>query len=168
MLAISHAATALLVKRRFPEAPMAWLLVAVELPAVLGPFLPRSLSDVSLLALAGALWLLVGGLLRRRALGAALASGIVLHLLLELGVQALPAPPLEMAAAMAYGLLCWLAFGGTKSLLAAIVLLTAMQFTLEGFAASQIAVAMVVVWYFSRARAAELEHPDRRLARAFA
>jgi hypothetical protein len=26
----------------------------------------------------------------------------------------------------------------------------------------------MLVWYFSRSRSAELEHPDRRLARAFA
>jgi hypothetical protein len=34
--------------------------------------------------------------------------------------------------------------------------------------ALDIAVATAAVWYLSRARAAELEHPNRRLARAFA
>src|SRR5262249_31768514 len=31
MFAINHAATALIVKRRFPEAPMIWVLISVQL-----------------------------------------------------------------------------------------------------------------------------------------
>jgi hypothetical protein len=35
MFAIGHAATALLVKRRFPRAPMLWLLLSVQLMEML-------------------------------------------------------------------------------------------------------------------------------------
>ncbi|HEX6318117.1 MAG TPA: hypothetical protein VFZ84_04520 [Burkholderiales bacterium] len=197
MLAISHAATALLVKRRYPEARMGWILLAAELPAIAwvglgfagiegaGMGMPYSHSVVSLLLAAAVAWLLVGRLLRRRALGAAAALAIVLHLLLDLALHAqqLPfapfgelrlglglhaAPPLAIAAATAYGLACWLVFGGGKGLLAVIVLLTMAQLTFAAPLAVDIAVAIACVWYFSRARAAELEHPSRRLARAFA
>jgi len=185
MLAISHAATALLVKRCFPQAPMAWVLASVELPGVLWLLLPDSHSIASLLALAGVLWLAVGRLLRRRALGAALFWGIVLHLALDVafhpqelslaplsdlhvGLGLSATPPLAIAAAVAYGLLCWLVFGGGRPLLAALFLLTVAQFSFAAAPVLHITAATAAVWYFSRARAAELEHPDRRLARAFA
>ena len=195
ILAITHAATALLVKRQFPDAPMTAILLSVELPAILWAALELSgieqepmrysHSVLSLLLLACALWLLLAGLLRRRALGAAVALGIVLHLLLDLALlaQTVPlapfgdtriglalyaTPPLAIAAAMAYGLLCWLVFRGEKALLAAILALTIAEFSFPVPAALAVALAASGVWFFSRARAAELEHPDRRLARAFA
>jgi len=197
MLAISHAATALLLKRRFPEAPMGWILLAAELPGILWVLLtaagledaaghmPYSHSLASALALALGLWLVVGKLLRRRALGAAAALAVVLHLVLDLALHAHEAgltpwsevtlglrlydtPPLAIAAATAYGLLCWVVFRGGTALLAAILLVTIGQLTFAAPPGLHIAVAMLAVWYFSRARAAELEHPDRRLARAFA
>lgn len=197
MVAISHAATALLVKRRYPDAPMGWILFAAELPGIAwvllrlagaegpGIGMPYSHSVVSIMLVAAAVWLLVGCLLRRRALGAAAALAIVLHLALDLllHAQALPlapfgelhlglglsgTPPLAIAAAMAYGLLCWLAFRGGKALLVVIILLTMAQLTFSAPLLLDIAVAAAAVWYFSRARAAELEHPSRRLARAFA
>jgi hypothetical protein len=197
MLAISHAATALLVKRCWPDAPMGWVLVCVELPGILwvalsaagiedAAFMPYSHSLASLLALACALWLLVGTLLRRRALAAAAVAGILAHLALDLvlhleplavvpflspvhvGLSLYATPPLAIAAALVYGLLCWLVFRGGKALLAAIVLLTLAQLMYPAPLALDIAVATAAVWYLSRARAAELEHPNRRLARAFA
>lgn len=197
MVAISHAATALLIKQRYPEAPMGWILVSAELPGIAwvllrlagiedaGTGLPYSHSAASILLFAAAAWLLFGRALRRRSLGAAAALAIVLHLVLDLVLHpvALPltplgefhvglglydTPPLAAAAAMAYGLLCWLAFGGGKALLAAIILLTIAQLTFTAPLALDIALAVAAVWYLSRGRAAELEHPSRRLARAFA
>lgn len=193
MLAISHAATALLVKRRFPDASMAGILVAAELPGILWVALAAtgvedfaySHSFASILGLAGAAWLLVGRLLRRRALGAAAACAIVLHFVLDLvlhpeplavaplagvqfGLGLYATPPLAIAAATVYGLLCWLVFRGSKTLLAALLVLTALELTLAAPFAAHIAAAIAVVWLLSRARAAELEHPSQRLARAFA
>ena len=198
MLAISHAATALLLKRWQPEAPMAWALFAVELPAILwlllrfagiedaDGYMPYSHSLATLLPLACMLWLLFGALFRRRAMAAVGVAGILAHFALDLILHAQPlalapflssvhvglslstVPPLAVAAALAYGLLCWLVFRGGKALLAAIALLSVAQLTFPVPPGVDIAVAMAAVWYLSRARAAELEHPDRRLARAFA
>jgi hypothetical protein len=207
MLAISHAATALLVKRRYPDAPMGAILAAAEAPGVLwvllnlagieqgAAHLPYSHSVATLLALAALVWLLVGKLFRRRALGAAAATAIALHLLVDFVAHTLPlapasalqvglglnaTPPLAVAAAAAYGLLCWLVFRGGKALLAVILLFSILhesfmpssldaqpQWLLTAFSL-QLASSAMLVWYFSRSRSAELEHPDRRLARAFA
>jgi hypothetical protein len=205
MLAISHAATALLIKRRFPEAPMAGVLACVELPGMLWVLLclagieqpgamPYSHSVAAVLAMGFAAWLLADKLFRRSALAAAAAIAILSHLLLDLVMQAqhialVPflssvhlglglseTPPLAAAAGGLYGVLCWLIFGGGKGLLAAILLLNLASLSLaqspflDGPAtqAAGILLAATLVWYFSRQRAAELEHPDRRLARAFA
>jgi hypothetical protein len=209
MLAITHAATALLIKRRFPEAPMAGILACVELPGMLWVVLnlagveqpgamPYSHSVAGVLALAFAAWLLMDKVFRRRALAAAAAMGIVSHLILDLVMQAqsialVPflspvhlglglseTPPLAAAVGTVYGLLCWAIFRGGKALLAVIVSLNlaGLSFLQSPFAddpvaqiagvAAGIVLASVLVWYFARQRAAELEHPDRRLARAFA
>jgi hypothetical protein len=198
MLAISHAATALLLKRCYPETPMPWVLFAVELPAIVwlllrfagvedaSGYMPYSHSLATLLALACALWLLFGALFRRRSMAAAGVAGILAHFTLDLVLHAQPlalapflspvhvglslstVPPVAIAVALGYGVLCWLVFRGGKALLAAILLLSVAQLTFPVPPGIDIAVAMAVVWYLSRARAAELEHPDRRLARAFA
>jgi hypothetical protein len=210
MFAISHAATALVLKRRFPQAPLGGLLLAVQLPEILWLTLnlagleqaradmPYSHSVASVLALAFAAWLLLEKVLRRHVLGGAFAAGIVSHLVLDLilhgeaivlapgmstvhlGLGLNEIPPLAISAAIAYGLLCWMIFGGGKALLAVLVFLNlaALSFLQSPFAeephlvlaavAVEVPVALMLVWYSSRARAAELEHPDRRLARAFA
>lgn len=210
MFAISHAATALAIKRRFPEAPMGWLLVSVQLPEILWVILnlahiehdtahmPYSHSVAGALALAFAAWLFLEKVLRRRAVAAAVAAGIVSHLVLDLvihkqaivlvpflssvylGVGLYDMPPLAIALASAYGVLCWLIFGGGKALLAVIVFLNLASLSFlqsplgeepelrVAAAAVQVAVAVALVWYCSRHRAAALEHPDRRLSRAFA
>ncbi len=209
MFAISHAATALAIKRRFPDVPMAWLLVWVHLLEVLWVLLnlagledathmPYSHSLASSLAIAFAVFLVMDKIWRRRALASAAAVAIVLHLILDLvtrggdialvpfagsvtlGLGLHDMPPLAAAAATVYGVLCWLIFGGGKGLLAVIVFLNlanlsflqsslAQDPTLQvPSAAVGIAVAAMLVWHFSRRRAAALEHPERRLARAFA
>jgi membrane-bound metal-dependent hydrolase YbcI (DUF457 family) len=210
MFAISHAATALVIKRRFPEAPMGWVLVAVQLPEILWVLLnlagveratahmPYSHSATAMLALAFAAWLLLDRVMRRRAVAAAAAAGIASHLLLDLvthqhdivlvpflgsvylGLGLSAMPPLAIALASAYGVLCWLVFGGGKALLAAIVFLNLASLSflqsplaeepqLRVAAAGLLVVlAVALVGYCSRERAAALEHPDRRLSRAFA
>ena len=193
MLAISHAATALLLKRCFPGASMAGILVAAELPAILWVALAAAGMDdfayshsfASILGLACVAWLLLGRLLRRRALGAAAAWAILLHLALDLvlhpeplalvplanvhvGVGLYGTPPLAIAAASFYGLACWLVFRGSTALLAALLVLTALELSFAGPIALHVVASIVLVWYLSRVRAAELEHPNQRLARAFA
>jgi hypothetical protein len=185
MVAISHATTALLVKRCFPQAPMVWILAAAELPALLWLAAPHLHTLLTLLSGALAAWLLIGKVLRRRALGGAVAVAVLLHLGVDLVFHAEELPltpytdssfglaldsvePLAAAIGLAYGLLCWLIFGGSKLLLAAILLLGMAQVTFDAAPAVHIAAAGLLVWTLSRRRAAELEHPDRRLARAFA
>jgi membrane-bound metal-dependent hydrolase YbcI (DUF457 family) len=109
MFAIDHAATALLVKRRFPLVPMVPILISVqamELAWVALNYLGiertttestvRSVADIHLAhmpyshsvgtallaALAG--WLLIEKSFRRAALGRAVGLGIISHLILDL------------------------------------------------------------------------------------
>ena len=109
MFAINHAATALLVKRRFPSVPIASILISVqamELAWVALNYLGvertttastvRSVADVHLAympcshsvgtafvaALAG--WLVIEKGFRRASLGRAVGIGIVSHLILDL------------------------------------------------------------------------------------
>lgn len=109
MFAIDHAATALLIKRRFPSVPMAPILVSVqamEFAWVALNFLGiertttestvRSVVDVHLaympyshsvgtaLAAALAFWLIIERGFHRAALGRAVGIGIISHLILDL------------------------------------------------------------------------------------
>jgi hypothetical protein len=109
MFAINHAATALLVKRKFPSAPMIWLLLSVQLmeflwvafnylgwertttePAVKSvsdihlAYIPYSHSIASGLGLGLVAWLLIGRICRKPVLGLAVGAGIVSHLILDL------------------------------------------------------------------------------------
>jgi hypothetical protein len=109
VFAIDHAATALLIKRRFPEQPIAPLLISVQWMELLWVGLNllgiektttepvvRSVADIHLsympwshsigmsLAYAAAAWLILGVALRRPRLGLAVAIGIVSHLVLDL------------------------------------------------------------------------------------
>jgi len=109
MFAIDHAATALLIKRRYPEQPIVPLLVSVQLMELLWvalnllgiertttessvrsvsdihlAFIPYSHSVASSLALAGFAWVVSTIVFRRPRLGIALAFGITSHLVLDL------------------------------------------------------------------------------------
>ena len=109
MFAIDHAATALLVKRRFPSAPMTSLLVSVqamELAWVALDYLGiertttestvRSVADIHLaympyshsvgtaLVAALAVWLIIEKGFSRAVLGRAVGLGIISHLILDL------------------------------------------------------------------------------------
>jgi hypothetical protein len=203
LFAINHAATALLIKRRFRKVPMVWLLVSVQLIEIVWvavsvaalaspaardwvddahlPNIPYAHSIVSSAAIALFAWLALAKLLRRYALGAAVAVGIVSHVALDLLAQ-LPgaafAPSAESAAfalQAAYGVLCWRVFRGTKPLLAVILalnlaglflaphldgpegLLVRPPLWLVGAVAAEIVLSVALVWRYSGERAAELE-----------
>jgi membrane-bound metal-dependent hydrolase YbcI (DUF457 family) len=102
-----------------------------------------------------------------------------------LGLYSLP--PLAFAAETAYGLLCWRVFRGGRKLLAVILVFNLANLSLfaPGFrgpeallarepawivaaVAVQIALTLLLVWYTSRGRAAELERPENRLGGALA
>ena len=108
MFAIDHAATALLVKRRFPDQPIVPLLISVQWMELLWvafnlaglerttteptvrsvadihlSFMPYSHSVAMSLGYAALAWIL-GVLLRRPRLGLAVAIGIASHLVLDL------------------------------------------------------------------------------------
>lgn len=109
MFAIDHAATALLIKRRFPEEPIIPLLLSVQLMELLWvtlnllgierttteptvrsvadihlAFIPYSHSLVTSLGYAILAWILLSVLLHRPKLGLAVALGITSHLVLDL------------------------------------------------------------------------------------
>jgi len=109
VFAIDHAATALLIKRRFPEEPMIPLLLSVQLMELLWvalnllgiertttepsvrsvsdihlAFMPYSHSVVTSLGFAAVAWVLLGVLFHRSSLGLAVALGVTSHLLLDL------------------------------------------------------------------------------------
>lgn len=113
MFAINHAATALLIKRRFPQQPTLWLLLSVQLMELLWVLLNltglertttsatvRSTADIHLghmpyshsvattLGVALVAWLVCRFGLRRPTLGLAMAIGITSHLLLDLVTHA--------------------------------------------------------------------------------
>jgi hypothetical protein len=166
MFAVDHAATALLLKRRYPTVPIAPLLLAVqamELAWVVfnylgiehtttGPVV-RSVADIHLTdmpyshsvatALGAALlvWALLEFGLRRPLLGRAVGLGIASHLVLDLLTHAHDivlwphhlsprlglglygsAPLAAFAVEMAYGVACWWIYGGSRGLLAFVVI----------------------------------------------
>lgn len=113
MFAINHAATALLIKRRFPQQPIVWLLLSVQLMELLWVLfnliglertttnptvqstadihlghMPYSHSVATTLGVALIAWLVCRIGLRRPALGLAMAIGITSHLLLDLVTHA--------------------------------------------------------------------------------
>ena len=112
MFAVNHAATALLLKRRFPTAPLTWLLVSVQAMELLWVALHlvgvertstepvvRSVSDIHLahmpfshsvlgaLALAAGAWLFASRR-RGRTVALAVALGVLSHFVLDLVTHA--------------------------------------------------------------------------------
>ena len=165
MFAADHSATALLIKRRFPSVWMTPLLLSVqamELAWVALNYLGveqtttdatvRSVADIHLAYIpyshsvatvpAAALvawWTLERGL-GRRALGRAVAVGIVSHLVLDIATHAPDialwpgspfgrlglglysgAPSAAFVVELMYGVLCWWIYRGSRALLAVII-----------------------------------------------
>jgi hypothetical protein len=108
MFAINHAATALIIRRRFP-APMVWLLISVQLMELLWllfnylglektttentvksvsdihlAFIPYSHSIASAVILGVAAWLVCAKGLRKPVAGLAMGLGVLSHLILDL------------------------------------------------------------------------------------
>ena len=165
MFAVDHAATALLIKRRFPSISLTPLLLSVqamELAWVGLNYLGverttteatvRSVADIhlaympyshSVATAAGAAllaWLVVEKGLGRPLLGRALGIGVTSHLVLDVVTHARDialwpgstlalglglydrAPMWGFALEIAYGVMCWRVYRGSRSLLAMIIL----------------------------------------------
>ena len=165
MFAVDHAATALLIKRRFPSVSLVPLLLSVQAMELawvglnyLGverttteatvrsvadihlAYMPYSHSDAT--AAGGALlaWLVVEKGLGRPLLGRALGIGVTSHLVLDVVTHARDialwpgstlalglglydrAPMWGFALEIAYGVMCWRVYRGSRSLLAMIIL----------------------------------------------
>ena len=165
MFAVDHSATALLIKRRFPSVSMTPLLISVqamELAWVALNYLGvertttaatvRSVADIHLayipyshsvgtvIAAALVTWGTIERGLGRRALGRAVAIGIVSHLVLDVATHApdialwpgspFPqlglglyngAPSIAFVVELLYGVLCWWIYRGSRTLLAVLV-----------------------------------------------
>ena len=166
MFAVDHSATALLIKRRFPSVPMTPLLISVQAMELawvalnyLGvehttteatvqsvadihlAYIPYSHSVATATAAAFIAWWILERGFGRRALGRAVAIGIVSHLILDIATHAPDialwpgspyrqlgfglysgAPPAAFAVELLYGVLCWWIYRGGAALLAVIVL----------------------------------------------
>ena len=165
MFAVDHAATALLIKRRFPSVslvPLQLSVQAMELAWVGLNYLGverttteatvRSVADIhlaympyshSVATAAGAAllaWLVVEKGLGRPLLGRALGIGVTSHLVLDVVTHARDialwpgstlalglglydrAPMWGFALEIAYGVMCWRVYRGSRSLLAMIIL----------------------------------------------
>ena len=160
MYAISHAATALVLKRRYPAVAWWPLLVAVQAVELLWvvftyagvehvaytpdavhlDFLPYSHSVFTGLALASIAWLVLGRNPDGAKLGAAVALGIISHIVLDIvhhepdvalwpiisspriGLGLMTWPLADLLVEITYGVLCWWYFRGGIALLVGIVL----------------------------------------------
>jgi len=119
MFAINHAATALIIKRRFPAVTMFWLLISVQLMELLWvlfnyvglektttelsvrsvsdihlAYMPYSHSIASAVALSVIVWFTFSRGLRKPIVGLALAVGVLSHLGLDLITHA---PDIQIA-----------------------------------------------------------------------
>jgi membrane-bound metal-dependent hydrolase YbcI (DUF457 family) len=165
MFAINHAATALIIKKAYPDAPIAVLLVSVQLIEIfwvilnfLGiektrtkdvvrtvkdvelAYMPFSHSIATTAVLAAGAWVMIALGFGRVDLGAAVALGIVSHLVLDLishardialvpfldggkfGVGLYERPAVAFVFETVYGTFCWWIYGGSSTLLGIIVL----------------------------------------------
>jgi len=161
MFAVDHSATALLIKRRFPSVSITPLLVSVQAMEVawvtlnyLGveqtttaatvrsvadihlAYIPYSHSVATVTAAALVAWWAIERGLGRRALGRAVAIGIVSHLVLDVATHAPDialwpgspfeplglglysgAPSVAFVVELTYGVLCWWIYRGSRALL---------------------------------------------------
>lgn len=108
MFAINHAATALIIKKRFPTAPMIWILLSVQFVELMWvalnylgvektstedtvrsvadihlAYMPLSHSIASSVIIALLAWLMVAKLMGRPVLALAVAIGILSHIVLD-------------------------------------------------------------------------------------
>lgn len=108
MFAINHAATALIIKRRYPKVPLVWLLLSVQFLEILWvvlnylgiertstdavvttvsnihlEYMPYSHSLASSFVYALVAWLIVGKVYKHRVAAVAVAIGIFSHIVLD-------------------------------------------------------------------------------------
>jgi hypothetical protein len=165
MFAVDHAATALLIKRRFPSVSMMPLLISVQAMELTWvalncfgvertttsetvrtvadihlAYIPYSHSVATVIAAAVIAWFIIERGLGRRALGRAIALGIVSHLVLDIATHApdivlwpgaslgrlglglySKAPAVAFMVELIYGVLCWWIYGGRRALLWVVV-----------------------------------------------
>ncbi len=166
MFAMDHAATALVLARRYPRVPMPALLVSVQLAELAWvtlnfagiersttnasvhtvadvhlSYMPYSHSVATMLGAALLAAGVLGALTRRRDLAIAVGLGIASHLVLDLLTHApdlilapgvttpklglglySAAPWAAFLVELAYGIVCWRIYRGSRALLATIVL----------------------------------------------
>lgn len=124
MYAINHAATALLLKKRFPTARMIWLLIAVQFIELLWVlynylgvenfrvenslvhlgYLAWSHSILSTVVFAVFAWLVIDKGFKKRPLGIAVGLGIVSHIILDLLLHEQDIQLTPFSSAIAFGL----------------------------------------------------------------
>ena len=212
MFAVNHAATALLLKRRYRDAPLVWLLISVQALEILWvlfnaigvertttdenvafvgnihlSYMPYSHSVFAAILIAGASWGLVRLAFRSSRIAVAIGIGVLSHIVLDLVTHApdiaiVPwsdvkvglglystLPLLAFFLELAYGVACWWVFGGSRGLLAVIVVFTLANLTLfvpdlvgvegqlagrplgiVGLVAVQIVVTLVLVGWLAR------------------
>jgi membrane-bound metal-dependent hydrolase YbcI (DUF457 family) len=165
MFAADHAATALLIKRRFPSVSMTPLLISVQAMELTWvalnylsvertttaatvqsvadihlAYMPYSHSVGTVTAAAFLAWWTLERGLGRRALGRAVAIGIVSHLILDIATHAADialwpgspfpmlglglysrAPSVAFVVEVLYGVLCWWIYRGSRALLVVVV-----------------------------------------------
>jgi membrane-bound metal-dependent hydrolase YbcI (DUF457 family) len=108
MFAINHAATALIIKTEFPEVPIIWLLISVQIMEIwwvilnfLGiektttekevryvgdihlSYMPFSHSVLTMVGIALLAWFIIGEGLSQPDIGIAVAIGVISHLILD-------------------------------------------------------------------------------------
>ncbi|MBI3523910.1 MAG: hypothetical protein HY066_05175 [Betaproteobacteria bacterium] len=108
MFAINHAATALIIKQRYPKVPLMWLLLSVQFVEILWvlfnylgiertsteavvntvseihlEYMPYSHSIASSLLFAWIAWFIIGKLYKQRDAAVAIAIGILSHIVLD-------------------------------------------------------------------------------------
>lgn len=108
MFAINHAATALIIKKRYPKAPLTWLLLSVQFVEILWvllnflgiertstdaivstvseihlEYMPYSHSLASSLVFALIAWIVVGKVYKQRTVAIAVAIGVLSHIILD-------------------------------------------------------------------------------------
>jgi len=113
MFAINHAATALIIKKKYQDVPMVWLLVSVQFMELIWVFfnyfgiertttenvvsyvgdvhllyMPFSHSVVTMLGVAVLAWLIISKVFHNPTIGLAVGIGIASHLILDLVTHA--------------------------------------------------------------------------------
>jgi len=109
MFAINHAATALIIKKEFPNVPIFWILISVQFMEIVWivlnfigvertttekevryvgdvhlSYMPFSHSIVTMIGIALVAWLIISKGLNQRDIGIAFAIGVLSHLVLDL------------------------------------------------------------------------------------